>query len=425
MKGDVPYPELETRDKINVLVVDGGMRGEALQWALSQSERAGHIETTPFNIRSPATEVARIGHLATQGFNLVLIGQENALEAGVVDHLRERNKPVCGPTAEQALLESSKRHMKKVASLVDIPTAPFQDFENNAYGKHAAHDYVDLLGDLGVIKDDGLAEGKASAVFSSNAEGHRILDGMFRGQYNNQGLRVIVEGYSTGREWSGHCSVSGGNYDIWPAAEDHKQVGEGDTGLMTGGMGVVTPLPWLDPEQARTKNDDTVKKIVRVIPNLKSLVFPGYKGKDCLEVNMRGGSPEMEAFVRNMNSDFLEHVIGIVNGTLDQHRMCWKDGYAISMVGAARGYPDNDAIRRGERITGLEAAREVDDVVIFLGSVARQGDALYSNGGRLLAVTARGPTPDGARKLALQAMENIRVGGKPPVFRSDLGLRAA
>lgn len=416
------YENLDTNDAINVLVVDGGMRGEALKWILGQGERAGVIDTTPFDSQRPDAEVKRIGQLANSSYDMLLVGQEDAQHAGIVDHA---SIPACGLISEQSRLESSKSFMKELAMQLGEPTAPYKVFPNSTQGRLKGHSFIDELGDLGVVKDDFLAQGKAASVFTSNTDGHVLFNDMLAGKFSNRGQDVIVEGYSKGPEWSGCASISGQTIDIWPAAEDHKQLSNNDEGLITGGMGVITPLDWLDATAAKTRTEETVRRFLPLFDNVKGFWFPGYKGNDCLEINGRIGSPEGEAHVRNIDTDFLEHVIGIIKGTLDQHRLTWKDGYAVSVVGAAEGYPEPDKIKRGELITGLENAREVDEVEIFLGSVAKQGDEIYSNGGRLFAVTARGQAKAQALGRAITAMNLIRVGGRPPVFRSDIGLRTS
>lgn len=421
MSEALPYEKLAEKDNLNVLIVDGGMRGQALQWALQQGARAGHIDTEPFgNSLNPEGEARRIIEWS-KAYDLVLIGQERALAAGIVGRLLNIGIPACGPTEAQARPETDKAHAKQMFMDLGLPTAPYATFWHDQLD--AADAYIDELGDVGVIKDAYLADGKGVGVFTTNKEGHELLRRMRRGDFSNKGELLVIEAFSEGPEWSGHASISGQTYDIWPAAEDHKQVGRGDTGLMGGGSGVVSPLEWLDPATAYHKVEQTISGLLTVVPNVHGFAFPGFKGEDVLEVNMRTGSTETETHVRNMDSDFLEHVVAIMNGTLDQHRLRWKDGYAVSIVGMAPGYPDKDAIVTGELITGLEAAREVEDVVIFLGSVAVQDGELFSTGGRLFAVTARGNTVAKALERALIAMNKLRVGGQVPNHRDDIGKR--
>lgn len=419
MQHEVLYPDLKSKDSLNILVVDGGMRGEALRWKLGQSDRAGTITVTPFNI-SGNKEIKRINALSlATDTDLAVVSQDNALASGVVDSLQSIGIPAFGPSKDNARIESSKVFMKEVASQESIPTSAYKAFIN----RDDAHRFVDVMGDLMVIKDDFLAEGKASVVCTSNREGHRAVEKMFNRNYSNLGELIIIEAFSDGRERSGHAVVSNQEYLLFPTAEDHKQLLSDDQGPMTGGMGVITPAPWLDAHDGEVKDEDTIKKLLHALPNYKGVLYPGYKGSDLLEVNARFGSPEIEAYVRNMRSDLLEHMVATVNQKLGNETIVWDSRFAISVVGAAVGYPDAQRITRGQVIGGLEAARAVEGIQIFLGSVAIQDGTIYSNGGRLFAVTATGDTPDKALATALEAMDKISVGNQAPIFREDIGKR--
>lgn len=425
MHETAPFPLVEDKEKLDVLIVDSGMRGRAIKWAFEQSSQAGAIETVPFDSGRPMDSVRMIGRYAAEkSFDAVMVGQENAQDAGIVNHLRARGIPTCGATAEEAQLESHKSLFKEKAEEFEIPTARCKVFGAAHQSRRRAHDYIDELGEIGVIKDDYLAEGKGVHVFTSNQDGHDALNAMYAGGFNNKGAKVLIEEYLAEREKSKHYSVSRGVIDIWPDSEDHKQVEPEDKGLMGGGSGVVAPLDWREPNHNDEDDLRDALLFAELAPDLRGFMFPGKKGK-YLELNMRLGSPEIEAYVRLMESDFLRHVVAIINGTLDEHRLEWKEGYAVSIVGMAEGYPDSDAIANGQAITGLEAAEAVDNVVIFPGAVHLGDGGWKTAGGRLFDVTAYGETLASARHQALLAMSHIQVGGRPARHRWDIGVRAA
>lgn len=425
MPEGITYPELETKEKLDVLIVDGGMRGEALKWKFEQSERAREVHKTTFDRNKPISEVARVGRMAIElGIDFALVGQDDALNAGVVDHLRARRIPTCGSTAQDARLEASKAWMKQLCRELGLPTAHHNTFTHER--RRAAHDFVDTLGSRMVVKDDFLARGQGVKVCHSNSEAHTAVDDMFDRKFNNLGELILVEEFSEGRERSGHASISGPQRAIWPAAEDYKQLLDGDKGPMTGGFGSITPVPGLNPEGAFEQDDYTISKLQSKILDHEGFWYPGYKGVDLLEVNVRTGSTETEAYVRNMLSDFLEHCIAIVNGNLSNHPIEWQSGYAISLVGASEGYPDPDKVKQGQLITGLEQAREVESTEIFLGGAAVEDGKIYTTGvSRNLVVSVRGDSPDETLERGLEAMSLIRIGGKPPLHRTDIGKRAA
>lgn len=420
----VIYPALEQKEQLNILVVDGGMRGRALDWTLKKSTRCGNAAITPFNTRvRPDQEVQRITSLAVeQATDLVVIGQDNALAAGQVDALRALGIAAFGPTQHKARIESSKTFMKQVAADYDIPTAGYESFGNSPSEKRRAHAFADTLGGMAVAKDDGLAQGKAVIVCDSNETVHRAIEGLYAGKHSNEGRRLIIEEYLEGRERSGHAFMGYGQFALFPPSEDHKQLSVGDKGPNTGGTGVVTRPEWLDPIMAAEQDAHTLRGLTKALPNAAMIAYPGYKGK-LLEVNARPGSPDWEAYCRILDSDFLEHVIACIHGRLADEVINWSHDHAMSLVGMARGYPVNEQIVRGEIITGLELARQVPSVEIFLGSVAIEDDVIYSNGGRLFAITARGPSLHYIRQQTQTAMELIRVGGKVAVFREDIGMR--
>lgn len=417
------YPYLDQASELNVLIVDGGMRGQALRYSVERSARAGHIAVTGFTPSAyPHEEVTRVLHRAYDASaDLVIVGQDAAIAAGVADACAFEGIACFAPTAQQARLETSKSHTKELAEANAIPSAAYAAFENTPDTVRQAHLFIDELGERSVVKDDGLASGKGVIVNSNNTDGHRALDELFAGKHSNEGRLVVIEEYLDGRERSGHAWTSYEDYALFPPCEDHKQLQAGDKGPNTGGMGAVLRPAWLDPAVAQAEDKAVMEMIISAYPDIVGVSFPGFKGGKLLEVNMRFGSPEWEAYCRVLDSDFLEHVVACVNGRLGGEIINWSNDYALSLVGAAPGYPLET--NHHERITGLEEARQVPSVEIFLGNVALEYGELYSKGKRLFAITSRGPNLRYVRQQTLAAMDMIRVGGKPAVYREDIGMR--
>ena len=415
------HEKLDEADRLNVMVVDSGNRGEAMAWKLAQAQRIGSIITVPYtgaDSLDVMTEVA-----LTESIDIAAICQDKALANGAADRLRSVGVSTFGPGRDAARLEADKEHFKETAHEVGVPTTDYV-----AFSKDEAVEAVDFLKHCiypKVVKDIHLAEGKGVAVCEDEAAARAAVQAMFAQQYSNRGQRLIIEDYADGAEGSNHAWMSGGQYKPFPLAVDHKQLLRLDRGPMTGGMGVITPAPGTTMADAAKAAETFIGPYMPYFEDEAGVSFPGNKGRWGLEMNVRPGDPEWQAYMRNLDSDLLEILVACINRRLAAQAITWNNQHAICVVGAAEGYPETKP-QGGQRITGLEVAASMDSVVLFTAGVDTIDGAHYSNGvGRILNVTAVGDTQQQAYDRAYAAMERIRINGNPMVYRNDIGLRAS
>jgi phosphoribosylamine--glycine ligase len=413
---------------MKILVVGSGGREHALVWRLVQS---GHTVTAaPGNPGMAAIAtcvpdvkvddhagIARLG----ADVDLVVVGPEAPLVAGLADSLRAANILTFGPSAAGARLEGSKAFSKQFFAKHAIPTAAFA-IATTAEEADAA---IDRLGGAVVVKADGLAAGKGVVLATDAGEARAAARTMLAGRFGAAGATLVIERRIIGREVSVLALTDGHRLEVLPAVEDHKTIFDGDRGPNTGGMGTVSPA-WI--------SDDTAARIKREIlePTVRGLAADGidYRGvlfagvmvdaagaPYLLEYNCRFGDPEAQPIMARMRGD-LGHVLhGAARGELPVGSLAWDARVALCVVVAAAGYPDTP--RTGDAIGGLDRS---DDVVIFHAGTARRADgALVSAGGRVLGVTALGISGEQARAKAYAAVDKIELAGKQ--FRRDIGAR--
>ena len=420
---------------MNVLLVGSGGREHALAWKIAQSPRLARLVTAPGNpgiaklceTRSvSATDVAGLVALAREiAADLVVVGPEAALAAGLADALASAGIACFGPTASAARIESSKAFMKAIAARAGAPTARHAVFEDAAAAKAALDDFDAPY----VVKADGLAAGKGVVLAGTRAEAHAAIDAMLGGRFGAAGARVVIEDFMTGEEASLFALCDGETVTAFGAAQDHKRAFDGDTGPNTGGMGAYAPAPVLTPEvEARA-----MAEIVR--PTAEALAAEGapYRGvlfaglmidegaPRLVEFNARFGDPECQALMLRLESDVLPYLHAAATGGLAAlPPPVWRDEAVVCVVLAARGYPD--APQSGGAIAGAEADFG-PDVAIFHAGTSRDADgALVVAGGRVLNVCARGATVTEARDRAYAAIAAIDA---PTLFhRRDIAWRA-
>ena len=414
---------------MNILILGGGGREHALAWAFAQNPKCDRLWCAPGNagIAAEAECVALdildgdkvLAFVRENAIDFVVVGPEAPLVEGVADVLRAAGVATFGPGREAARLEGSKAFTKEICAACGAPTAESQTFTD----PDAARAYVAVQGAPIVVKADGLAAGKGVTVAGTVAEAEAALDAIFA---EGPGARVVIEEFMAGEEASLFVLADGEDLLVLGTAQDHKRAFDGDEGPNTGGMGAYSPAPVMSDDVMRA----AIERIVR--PTLAEMARRGspfqgvlYAGlmieagePRLVEYNVRFGDPEAQVLAMRLGAQLLDACHAAATGRLAEARVTFADDDALTVVVAAGGYPG--AVRRGETI-GLPA---LDDprVAIFHAGTKMEGERLVSNGGRVLAVTARGPSLAEARALAYAAVERIDWPGG--FFRRDIGRRA-
>ena len=428
---------------MNILVIGGGGREHALAWKLAQSERAQKVFVAPGN--GGTAQDARLTNLLitdpnaladfaeAEKIGLTVVGPEAPLSAGVVDIFRARGLRIFGPTQAAAQLESSKAFAKDFMQRHGIPTATYAAFTDAAL----AHAHVEETGAPIVVKADGLAAGKGVVVAMTLAEAHEAIDFMLGdntlGVLHNAGAdglavpRVVIEEFLQGEEASFIVLVDGKHVLALASSQDHKRLGDADTGPNTGGMGAYSPAPVVTPNvHAKAMQEiilPTVAGMARDGIPFTGFLYAGLmidpQGRPkTLEFNTRLGDPETQPILMRLKSDLVEVLLHATDGTLDRVELQWDRRFALGVVLAAAGYPA--APRKGDLITGLPA--DCEDAVVFHAGTAIEGGKLRVTGGRVLCVTALGDSAKLAQQRAYDALRSIHIDGV--LYRRDIGHRA-
>jgi phosphoribosylamine--glycine ligase len=420
---------------MRILVVGGGGREHALCWAIWASPLCDALYCAPGNagIAELATCLAvaaedvegLVGVARAERIDLVVIGPEAPLVAGLADRLEAEGIPAFGPTATAGQIEGSKVFMKELCRERGIPTADFAVFTD----LDEARAFVRAKGAPLVVKADGLAAGKGVIVADTVEEALAAVESMLRERaFGAAGARIVIEERMLGEEVSLFALVDGTHALPLASAQDHKRVGEGDTGPNTGGMGAYSPAPVLTPELERQAFETIVKPAVAAMAArgtpFKGVLFAGLmitqEGPKLLEFNVRFGDPECQALLVRLKSDLLSALIAARDGVLDHFDLRWREEASLCVVMAAKGYPG--PYEKGTEIRGLERAGEVPNVTVFHAGTKWEEGRLVATGGRVLGVTALAPTIAEAQKLAYQAVDRIDWPGG--FCRRDIGWRA-
>ena len=419
---------------MNLLVIGSGGREHALAWRLAQSQRVGRVFVAPGNAGTaredgvqnvPITEIATLVAFARrEEVALTVIGPEAPLAAGIVDAFRAAGLRVFGPTRAAAQLESSKDFAKAFMLEHGIPTAAYRTFTDAA----AAHAYIDAQGAPIVVKADGLAAGKGVVVAMTAAQAHAAVDDMLVGnRMGRAGARVVIEGFLEGEEASFIVMVDGRNVLPMATSQDHKRLLDGDLGPNTGGMGAYSPAPVLTPELHARAMREVIQPVVagmeaRGTPYSGFLyaglmITPGNQLK-VLEFNCRLGDPETQPIMMRLKSDLHDLLEQAVNGQLDRAEALWDRRFALGVVLAAAGYPDDP--RKGDEIVALPP--DTEDCHVFHAGTRLVDGRVLTSGGRVLCVTALGDNVRLAQRCAYDMAEQIRFDGQQ--MRRDIGHRA-
>lgn len=422
-------------ERLDVLVVGGGAREHALVRGLAKSRRIGRLVAAPGNAGIAGdAETAAVAAEDLPGLvalaerersDLVVVGPEAPLVAGLADLLRRRGFAVFGPGADGARLEGSKAFAKEVMRAAGVPTGRAATFT----GLEEALTYVREHGAPVVIKADGLAAGKGVVVAETLAEAETALQECFVARrFGEAADTVLIEEFLEGEEVSLLSLVSGGQVLPLAPAQDYKRKLDGDRGPNTGGMGSYSPVPAVDDGLYASLVDDvvrpTVAELVRRRIDFRGVLYAGLMltsgGPKVLEFNCRFGDPETQALLPRLESDLLELLLAAAKGEPLPRKAEWRNGAAVGVVLASRGYPASSS--KGDVITGVEKVSGREGVEVFHAATARSGKELVTAGGRVLTVTGLGDTFAQARACAYEAVAEIDFEGAQ--HRSDIALRA-
>ena len=422
---------------MNILVLGGGGREHAISWALAKSPRCTELYVAPGNggtaniarnVKDLNAEDAQAVLAFAQAHNieLVVIGPEAPLVAGVADVLREAGIPVFGPDAQSAQLEGSKTYSKRFMDANGIPTARYQSFTDAA----SARAYCEELGAPLVVKADGLAAGKGVVVAETLDMALDAVEACFDGSFGDAGQTVVVEEMLTGPECSLLAFVSNGKAFCMAPAQDHKRAYDGDLGPNTGGMGVYSPVPIVTEEEMATMISIMEQSAAATAKDpfendYRGCLYGGFmltpEGPKVLEFNARFGDPETQVVLPRLEGDLVNIMLAVAEGRPEDIVLSWSDKWAVSVVLASEGYPGS--YEKGKVILGLEEAQDLDGVIVFHAGTALNPDGeLITAGGRVLNVVALGDTFEEARNRAYEACELIKFEGVQ--YRSDIGRRA-
>ncbi|WP_443730193.1 phosphoribosylamine--glycine ligase [Slackia isoflavoniconvertens] len=420
---------------MNVLVLGSGGREHALAWAIAKSPRLDSLFVAPGNggTATIAKNVpldmndadAVIGFARSENIDLVVVGPEAPLVAGVADAIRAAGIAVFGPGAQGARLEGSKSFSKEFMLAHGLPTARYKKCTSQDEAMHYLHE----VGAPIVVKADGLAAGKGVVVAEDMEEAEEAVRDCFAGDFGEAGSVVVIEEMLEGPECSMLAFLSEGKALAMPCAQDHKRAFDGDLGPNTGGMGVYSPVPCVTPELEAAMQEIMQNAAAATAKEFDDaytgVLYGGFmltaEGPKLLEFNARFGDPETQVIMPRLESDALEAFYMVATGKLDALDLRWTDQVAVCVVLASDGYPGS--YEKGKVILGIEEAEELDGVTVFhAGTAFNQDDELVTNGGRVLNVVALADTFEDARELAYEACDKINFEGKQ--YRHDIALRA-
>ena len=417
---------------MKILILGSGGREHALAWAICQNPKCERLIVAPGNAglagmaECAALDIldapAVVAFAQAEAVDLVVVGPEAPLAAGVSDALTAAGIPTFGPSAAAAQLEASKAFTKDVCAAVTAPTAAYRRFDALDPARVYVADHPLPV----VVKADGLAAGKGVTVAATRAEAEAALNDIFAGDHGR--AEVVVEAFLSGEEASFFCLVDGEVVLPLGTAQDHKRVGDGDTGPNTGGMGAYSPAPIMTPAvEARALNEivrPTMAEMVRRGTPMRGVLFVGLMIEDgapsLVEYNVRFGDPECQCLMMRLGGQILDLILACVEGRLDAAQVHWAEDHALCVVMAAAGYPGSYA--KGGVIGGLDALPRDSRAMTFHAGTARRGDAVVAAGGRVLGLTARGDTLTDARDRAYGMVDAVDWPGG--FCRRDIGWRA-
>ena len=420
---------------MNVLILGSGGREHAFAWKIAKSSSCNQLFIAPGN-----SGTAQVGtnvnieindfdsikeFVLTENIELVLVGPEDPLVNGIYNFFKEDEKlkeiSLIGPSKKGALLEGSKRFAKEFMLRHNIPTAKYQAF--NIDNLVEGYKFLESLEAPFVLKADGLAAGKGVLILNNLQQAKDELKAMVEGaKFGSASSTVVIEEFLEGIELSVFVLTDGDSYKILPSAKDYKRIGEGDTGLNTGGMGAISPVPFADRFYIEKVEREIIKPTIEGLKKdnieYKGFLFIGLinvKGEPkVIEYNVRMGDPETEVVIPRIKSDLLNLLRGIKDGTFSEKDLEITDEVATTVMLVSGGYPQ--AYEKGKEITGIE---KVSDSIVFHAGTKQDGETIKTNGGRVIALTSFGENMNDALKKSYDNAEKITFQGK--YFRKDIG----
>lgn len=419
---------------MNILLIGGGGREHSIAEALSKSSKINELHCIPGNAGIEKIASCHNYDISNQkeilnfcennNIDIVFIGPEIPLVEGLADYLNRNSFFTFGPNQKAAKLEGSKSFTKDICKKYNIPTATYETFSN---AKDALV-YIDNHSIPLVIKVDGLAAGKGVIIAETRDHAINSVNEIFSGKFGNAGDEIVIEEFLDGEEASYFIISDGESFIPLTSAQDHKRIGDGDIGLNTGGMGAYSPAPIMNKELEEKTINKIIKPTIKAMNDYGSpyigILYAGLMIKDnepkLIEYNVRFGDPECQVIIPRLENDLVELLVNVKEKNLDNYTLKWKENFAITVVLAAKGYPES--YETGDEIKGLDAIDNIGDVEIFHAGTKTKNNKIVTSGGRVLNINGYGKNLVDAKEKAYSLVKKINWSGC--YYRKDIGWRA-